>query len=78
MTFPGEGLTREQVRSVVRQMLPSRRWATVTGTGPLRVTFAGETTEVPAPVTLVAGLVVGDTVRVEIDGAEMTIVGRKS
>lgn len=78
MAFGGEGLTPAQVQQIVRRMMPSRRWAKVTGTGPLRVTFPQEAAQVPVAVTCVGGLVVGDTVRVEIDGTEMIIIGRKA
>lgn len=51
---------------------PRHRWATVTGTAPLRVRLDGEPTELPtAPWGLLAGLTTGDRVWTQITGRQV-------
>ena len=57
--------------------IPSLRWGIVTGVGPLRVQLDGDTGPLAdSPDTLVAGLSVGDRVRVILVNRRAMILGR--
>ena len=53
-------------------------WAVVTAVAPLRIKIVGDVDPLDdTPTTLVAGLAVGDVVRVELDGRDRIIHGRR-
>ncbi|WP_052961366.1 MULTISPECIES: hypothetical protein [unclassified Leucobacter] len=56
---------------------PAFRWATVTEVGALRIRLDGdEAALLGTPLTTLSGLVVGDRVRVELQGTRAVITGR--
>lgn len=67
---------RRIAESIVRRDGTHLRWATVTGTDPLRIRYDGETNpSIVTPQNLVAGLNVGDRVRVAKQNGQATIIG---
>lgn len=56
---------------------PAFKWATVTEASPLRIRLDGdEAALLGTPMTMLSGLVVGDRVRVELQGTMAVITGR--
>ncbi len=54
-------------------------WAVVTGVAPLRIQIVGDAVPLDeTPTSLVAGLAVGDVVRVQHDGRDRIIYGRRA
>lgn len=67
---------RRIAEQIVRRDGTHLRWATVTSSDPLRIRYDGETSEsIVPPQNLVAGLEVGDRVRVAKQDGQATIIG---
>lgn len=67
----------DKARQAAKALAPIHRWATVTGTSPLRIHFDGEPDPLPiTPSTLTGGLTAGDRVFVVQYLRRTTIVGQ--